>query len=121
VNGNYYWYDQSLTVATNEDRVLLLQNYDEFIVSYADRSLLVDERHLPLLGDRTNPLLYNCIVFRGQVVGMWSRKVLKKEIIISWQLFDSTTEQLQALHEALKRYGGFLGLPIKCDEVKILG
>lgn len=51
------------------DDVLLLSNYDEFVVGYADRSTLFGD---VVMAD--NPVFRNVIAARGTLVGTWSPK-----------------------------------------------
>ena len=51
----------------------LLPNYDEYIVSYADRSGLLEAKHHKSLDARANPLFQHTIVVDGRIVGTWKR------------------------------------------------
>jgi Winged helix DNA-binding domain len=117
VDGTTYWLDplSMKAVVPIAERVFLLQNYDEYVVSYIDRSFLVNGTHLLQLGDRTNPLFYNCVIYGGYVIGVWKRTIRLKEVVISWKLFNPTKDQQDTLAEAFKRYESFLNLPIRYD------
>ncbi len=52
--------------------MLLLPNFDEYVVAYADRAELLEERHRPLLDSRANPIFQHVVVAAGAVVGTWS-------------------------------------------------
>ncbi|HEY0814574.1 MAG TPA: winged helix DNA-binding domain-containing protein [Pseudonocardia sp.] len=54
------------------DEILLLPAYDEYLVSYADRSALIDQAASRPSEGRRNPLFDKAIVERGVVVGTWS-------------------------------------------------
>jgi hypothetical protein len=55
--------------AAEGDRVVLLSNYDEFVVGYADRRMLFGD---VVMAD--NPVFRNVILERGTIVGTWSPK-----------------------------------------------
>ena len=55
------------------DEILLLPAYDEYLIAYADRSVLLhpDVSSTQLAG-RRNPVFDKAIVDRGVIVGTWS-------------------------------------------------
>jgi hypothetical protein len=103
------WFDAMLLQSSSTpDDMFLLQNYDEYIVAYADRSKLLDPEHAAILGLRTNPLFYNCMVFEGKIVGVWERSITAHDVVVKWRLFDPTPTRVDAAHRAFKAYGEFL-------------
>ncbi|MBS2027821.1 MAG: AlkZ family DNA glycosylase [Deltaproteobacteria bacterium] len=52
---------------------LLLPNYDEYIVAYAEREGLLDAQHHKHLDARANPLFQHTVVVDGRIVGTWKR------------------------------------------------
>jgi hypothetical protein len=119
VRDKTYWFDATLMKTSSMiDDMFLLQNYDEYIVSYNDRSILFDPRHIALLGPRTNPLFYNCMIFHGKIVGTWRQTIKAREVIVSWQLFNSSSTQIQAAHSAFKNYEAFIEMPVRYSELE---
>jgi hypothetical protein len=88
----------------------LLPWYDEYLVSYKDRSAVLD----PQFVRRVNAgggLLAPCILLNGQVAGTWRRTLAKRSVDISLTPFEAQTPRAQRMIEAAAaRYGRFLGL-----------
>ncbi len=92
---------------------LLLPNYDEYIVGYADRSAIYDPAHADKLDARNNVLFMNTLLIKGQVVGTWQRTLQKNAVTIDLKPFKPLSKADQ--HVVLKTaeaYGVFLGLPV---------
>ncbi len=113
IEGNTYWYEpSSVKERKPPSTAYLLQDYDEFTLSYADRSASIDASVVQLwsLHDRvfTSP-----IVFDGQVIGAWRRTFKKDTVTIQSKFFWTLTpEQRTAFEEAAERYGRFLGMKV---------
>ncbi len=94
--------------------VLLLPNYDEYIVAYTDRSAIFDTTHNNKLDTRGNVLFNNTIVIDSQVVGTWRHTFRKKSVVIETALFRSLTDaETAALNATARSYGNYLGLSVE--------
>lgn len=114
IDGQSYWLDPSSLPATQEiaPTVHLLPNYDEYIVSYADRSAIYDPGRVKQVDARGNFLFNHTIVVDGQVAGTWKRALRKKSVEITPNLFYPLSEaEIQALSVEMSHYSDFLGLP----------
>jgi len=102
--GDYYF--KSFTgKATN--KIYLLPNYDEYLVSYADRTALAHEKHAHKM-QRSAPFFDNTIIIDGQVAGTWKREIKKDDVKVSLQPFEKlTTAQETKLKKAEKEYINF--------------
>ncbi len=93
----------------HENEALLLPAFDEFLISYTDRSASltgVDK----LKAVSNNGIFYPVIVVNGQVVGRWKRTFKKDTMIVETEFFkkQSNTANLLIEQEAQK-VGNFLG------------
>lgn len=106
-----YWYPKSLEVSVpTGDAIYLLPAYDEYIISYKDRSAVIP------LADFTrainmNGIFWPVIVFNGKVIGTWSRAVKKDKVIVNPLAFKNfTIKQKRLIAKAAHEFGVFLGL-----------
>ncbi len=92
----------------------LLPGFDEYVLSYADRSAVADATTLKKITGAKNGLLSSTIIINGKAIGTWKRTLKKDTVEIQTTPFDKfTTQQKTAMATAAKRYGNFLGLKIK--------
>lgn len=112
INGKTFW--RSGLVAPGTDAspaVYLLPGFDEYMLSYKDRSAAVDlQRYKEITPG--NGMFASTIVIDGRVVGTWKRTLKKRSVAISCDPFITlnTAEEI-ALAAACERYGDFLGMP----------
>ena len=104
-----YWFTDSLSLPkANKKSVKLLPAYDEFIISYRDRSAVIPhEKQKKTISN--NGIFWPTTLINGQVVGTWKRTIKKEKVIIETQFFklpDEATKSL--LKSAAEKYGDFL-------------
>ena len=81
-----YWFASSRPAPARAHSLYLLPAFDEFIISYRDRSAcLALTHHAKAIG--VNGMFYPVIVFDGQVIGTWKRTMVKNKGVIATQLF----------------------------------
>lgn len=86
IGARTYWFVSRRPSRTHADSVYLLPAYDEFIISYRDRSAcLALNHHAKAIG--VNGMFRPVIVFNGQVVGTWNRTMVKNKAVIATKLF----------------------------------
>lgn len=99
------------TAKSTDNTILLLPNYDEYLVAYKDRKVIYDGQHDDHLSREGNPLFNNIILIRGQIAGVWKRTFKKKEVIMDLQTFTPLNKTDQAkLDKAVVRYKQFIHL-----------
>jgi len=116
IDGRIYWLSPNMT-ANEVDcspNIYLLPGYDEYLVSYKDRSASL----YPL--DKGNVNLANglspTIIKNGQVVGTWQRRYKKETVIIKANLFSPlTASEKLAFDAAIHLYEEFLGVPVQAE------
>jgi len=111
INGLGYWFNNDLQwPVKNRSSVHLLPAYDEFIISYKNRSASLAAEHLKK-ALTINGIFYPVIIIDGQVAGLWKRSVQKDIVNIEASFFKA---QNKATHHLMakqaKLFGQFLGM-----------
>jgi hypothetical protein len=113
IDGKTYWRSSSTLPEKRAARVAhLLPAFDEYLISYKDRSAAVEtnnNKEMP----RGNMIFSSAIVIGGRVVGGWKRSLEGESVRITLRPFAplSKTER-QLVADAADRYGAFLGLAV---------
>lgn len=112
-----YWF-ADVNVKINVETIHLLPAFDEFMVSYRDRSA-------SLSGDFTkntitsNGIFKPIIVVNGRVVGVWKRTVKKDKVVIELSFFDKADIiTINTLATAAEGIGQFLGMKVEVMTMK---
>ncbi len=109
-----YWFANSFSFFnTNKKSIYLLPAYDEFIISYKDRSatIPVEEQKKAI---SNNGIFRPTIVINGQVAGLWKRTMKEDKIIIEIKFFhppDEFTKRSVKLVAA--KYGNFFNKKVE--------
>jgi len=104
-----YWLpnDTSPTKAKSPD-VHLLPGFDEYLLGYTDRSPVLEKVHNASV-IHSNGIFKPTVVVDGQIVGTWSRKVVKGKAVVTSALFDEMSARMQqAVEVAAHLYSEFL-------------
>jgi Winged helix DNA-binding domain len=114
---DWWWVPSALgeVTALPSPTVHLLPNYDEYLVSYRDHDVALDQT---LLGGRRlyDVFYFHVIVRDGLLIGGWRRKVDKREaLVVPDLLVDLSEEDRGPLRRAVEGYGRFLGLPARLE------
>ncbi|NOU48153.1 MAG: winged helix DNA-binding domain-containing protein [Bacteroidales bacterium] len=109
IGNETYWFRPTLKpINPDLNKVILLPAFDEFIISYKDRSasLLLND-HKKAVSD--NGIFRPVIMINGLVTGIWKRRFLKEKVIIETDFLrqHTSSEKKQIEIEAAK-YGLFL-------------
>lgn len=88
----------------------LLPNYDEYFIGFKDRSA-IGERSVAK--PHVDALMGHVIFVDGQIVGGWRRTVTKCVDIELTVLVQLTATERKLIDAAARRFGKFLGLPVK--------
>ena len=79
VNEREYWMPNDIrTPSSDQDSALLLAPFDEFVVSYKDRSGIIEEAHYSKVITR-NGIFSPTIMLNGTAIGPW-KKSMKKNV-----------------------------------------
>ncbi len=115
IESKTYWFAPPVSQANAvpKSSSLFLPAYDEFIISYTDRSASLDPRFskLTLVG---NGIFRPIIVVDGKIIGIWLRTIKKDHVVIRTQFFHSKQKLKKKEIEALiQPFGKFLNLDVK--------
>lgn len=103
----FYWKEAAVSGVQNH--LLLLPAFDEYLISYKDRTPSIDERHMPHAFTK-NGIFKPIIVLNGQVVGIWKRTVKKDKVIIEPTFLQRTPKSVEKLlQQQAKAFGDFIG------------
>ena len=109
VDGSTYWFRDN-GLAISKSTAHLLPNYDEYIVSYKDRSAAIAEKDISK-ADPRGTIFNNTIVINGQIRGLWKHTFKKNSVVIEVTPFKPLSKAAHATINSLsKRYVKFLGM-----------
>lgn len=118
IDKRLYWFSkENPGHFRKEDKAYLLPAYDEFIISYKDRSaLLTTDHHKKAIS--SNGLFRPIILVNRKAAGTWKRTIKKDTVIIETAFFHSPDKKERNLiEEAAEKYGVFLtkGVEVKYE------
>lgn len=112
----YYTASRSTTHSTSTTNHLLLPCFDEYTVSYKDRSVAVDPENLVSYGYGVN---WNNIIINGRIAGAWKRTVKPKEVILELRTVREFSEkEISQLSKKAAEFGSFINLPARVTITK---
>lgn len=109
INSTTYWFSPDVAnIPSKPAGPCLLPAFDEFIISYKDRTAaLLSEHHQKAISD--NGLFRPMVVTDGKVTGLWKRTIKKDSVIIEAEFFETPAfNNIPLLQKAAKKYGSFL-------------
>ena len=111
VDGVTYYLRPGLEPA--RDSVLALPGFDEYMLGYQDRSIVVPAAFSERIVPGNNGVFKPTIVARTQVVGTWRGTEKRNEVSVATEPFTPLTASTTAgFARAMKRYGAFVGKPV---------
>jgi Winged helix DNA-binding domain len=93
VDKTVYYVFPSKNMKTIQKDILLLPAFDEYMVSYTDRSAALDPRFAKQ-AISSNGIFTPIIVHHGQVIGIWKRKMKPKYVEIELLPFEPMSKNL---------------------------
>ena len=100
INAQEYWFPQSSSTPKKFNKsVFLLPAFDEFLISYKDRSAAIILDHQKKAFSN-NGIFWPVIIVNGHAVGIWKREIKKNKLLIGANFFDEANE---VTNELLKR------------------
>lgn len=89
-----------------------LPGFDEYLLGFKDRTLMLDDGHKQAIIPGNNGIFQATIVHAGRVVGTWKRTLGKKAVTIdATALVPLSPAARQKAEQPLAAYAKFLGLP----------
>jgi hypothetical protein len=112
INNNTYWFPSQKT-NNNDNNIVsrLLPSFDEYIVGYKDRNILINR--IPDKKMKINDYIFNpTILFNGEIIGTWKRTLKEGKVIISLKPFILINkEKTDSIKESAKSYANFINMP----------
>jgi hypothetical protein len=107
--GNTYWFTGNPSTAKSTI-AYLLPNYDEYIVSYKDRSFAINVKDISK-ADPRGTIFNHTIILNGKIEGIWKKAIKKERLEVELIPFKKLSDAgLKAIEIAAKKYTEFLGL-----------
>lgn len=109
-----YWFANNLTSPKKEnDSFHLLPAYDEFIVSYKDRSAVLTMENLKKTITK-NGLFYPTVVKNGQAIGIWKQITEKDKVLIEVEALQSKDKiPKNKIENSVTEFEFFLGKQVE--------
>jgi hypothetical protein len=107
INGETHWLSEEMaSEARPTPQALLLPTYDEFLVGYT----AYDEARR---AGREEVAFNSALAIDGQIAGSWRRTLKRETAVVELAPFEPLTDaQAEAVGDAARRYGEFLGLNV---------
>jgi hypothetical protein len=97
INTQTYWFTDAAPVAsTKKDSVYFLPAYDEFLISYRDRSSIIPSGIEKTIISN-NGIFRPVVLINGQVAGLWRRAAQKDKVSVELNLFKPPDEKIKKL------------------------
>ena len=97
VNGREFWMRNDIhTPPAGNDSALLLAPFDEFVVSYKNRSEIIEENYYSKVMMK-NGLFSPTVILNGKIIGSWKKTTGKNKPRIELSFFEKTSKQKQEL------------------------
>ena len=96
------------------DEFLVLPGFDEYLLGFKDRSLMLDPEHKARIIPGGNGVFQPTVVRGGRVIGTWKRSVGKRRTTVQVLPLATLAKTDQARVEtAFEAYARFLGKPVE--------
>ncbi len=108
VEDRTYWLsNQGTSVPASQQTAYLLPSFDEYLLSYKDRSASANEDYAELWAKGNT--FVSPIILNGRTVGCWRRDLKKDSVTLTLHFFRAINQAERSLiAEAAERYGTFL-------------
>lgn len=118
IKSKTYWFADSFSMpAKSKLSLYLLPAFDEFIISYKDRTAVLPQEHQPK-AFTNNGIFRPVILMNGQAIGLWKRNIQKDKVILEAEFFmKASNVTINSFKKESKKYGKFLDKKI---EIKTL-
>jgi hypothetical protein len=116
VEGQRMYADRALVESYKPARrartALVLPGFDEYLLGYKDRSMMVDDAHKQAIIPGGNGVFQATVALDGRVVATWRRTTKRTRVDVAvTELVSLSTKDRTMVEAAFQPYGRFLGLP----------
>ena len=114
IESDTYWFaDVPKLLEPAPDNVFLLPAFDEFLISYKDRSASIKADHHSKAVSN-NGIFRPIIVVNGQISGLWKRTVKKDTVVIELDHFrPHNKKEILLIEQAAEAFGYFSGMKVE--------
>jgi hypothetical protein len=96
------------------DDLHLLPGFDEYLLGFKDRTLMLDPAHQQAVIPGNNGIFQATVVRAGRVVGTWKRTLTRARVTVTVHPLAPFDDGLRGrIGAGLERYADFLGLPLR--------
>ncbi len=109
IDGHTYWLPKSFVNSPGEEKsAYLLPAFDEFLISYTDRGVVLPPGILSRAVSQ-NGIFRPVIVANGQALGIWKRAVRRDKVLVKTDLYTTPSQAMRDMVEkAALPFGRFL-------------
>jgi hypothetical protein len=109
IESKTYWFSEEFSKVKPKETAYLLPAFDEFIISYKDRSATVTfDNHKRAVS--INGIFNPVIVVNGETIGIWKRTFKKDTVAIETEYFAKPTSAAKKMiSQRMEQYAKFLG------------
>jgi hypothetical protein len=109
----YYFIPENPGNSNKIQDSFLMPDYDEYGMSYKDRSALLVEKSDLLQFRGENPAYNRMIIINGKIEGTWKRTIKNNNVNIETVPFrELSKNKHQALTRAIQKYCSFIGYQV---------
>lgn len=99
LNDRTFWMRNDIQTSQTPFSALLLAPFDEFVVSYKDRSELIEKTHYSKVMTK-NGIFSPTIMLDGKIIGSWKKTVQKNKPKIELSIFEKTSSKILKLFDS---------------------
>jgi hypothetical protein len=102
------------SIATDEDDLLALPGFDEYLLGFKDRSLMLAPEHKQAIIPGGNGVFQSTIVRAGRVIGTWKRTTTKTRTVVAVKpLVTIRAADRKRVERTFEPYAHFVGQPVE--------
>ena len=114
IDGVTYWMSSIKSNQLDSPKINLLPGFDEYLLSYKDRSASIDTEQIKRMLTPTNGFFRSTIIINGRVKGTWKRTIKRGKVIIDLNPFmPLNDDETEILALEVHRFGEFLGMDVE--------
>ena len=120
IGGRTYWFIAGAAAGpTGKTIASLIPAYDEYLVSYSDRTAAQRRVKPERVGETFSFLGSYVVLINGQIVGRWKGEIRKGAAMVKIEpLTRLTRAERGGIEEQAERFAAFLGLPLEMETRK---
>ncbi|MEV1287465.1 winged helix DNA-binding domain-containing protein [Micromonospora sp. NPDC049679] len=106
--------DRAGPPADGPEELRALPGFDEYLLGFKDRSLMLDAEHKQAIIPGGNGVFQSTIVRGGRVIGTWKRSTGRAQVTVDVRPLVPVGDPDRAqIEDALQPYGRFIGQPVR--------